>query len=182
MDIKINQQVHQIKTHLVGKYNTENILAACCVGLHYGIPVGEVVEALKLFKPVGYRSQLITTAQNSVYMDAYNANPSSMVAALNEFLAIHGKNKLVILGEMKEIGKLAMEEHRNVLAYLKDRGVKDVICVGRSFQIPSTETGYPYFHNVEALFVFLKEHPVKGKFIFIKGSRSNRLEQLMEWL
>ncbi|MBN2482559.1 MAG: UDP-N-acetylmuramoyl-tripeptide--D-alanyl-D-alanine ligase [Bacteroidales bacterium] len=182
MKIVAGDRILVISTQLIGRYNAENVLAAYCVGLHLGIPDDEISDAVNAYRSHGYRSQMITTERNRIFMDAYNANPSSMLAAINEFLAYPDQGKFVILGEMKEVGARSAEEHRDILSLLRGHGIRDVICVGESFSIPSGETDCLYFGNVDALKDYLQINPLSGRFIFIKGSRSNRLEQILELL
>ncbi len=182
LEIVVHKQILNIKTQLIGRYNAENVLAACCVGMHEGIPDHEIAHAISTYQSHGYRSQLIQSEQNKIFLDAYNANPSSMLAAIDEFLAFPDDKKLVILGEMKEIGDQSHAEHEGILSYLRNRNVSDVICVGESFRFPSREAGFLYFEDVDALMDHIRRHQVTDSLVFIKGSRSNRLEKIMDLL
>lgn len=182
MEILVHKRILNIKTQLIGRYNAENVLAACCVGIHEGIPDHEIAHAVSTYQSHGYRSQLIQSKQNKIFMDAYNANPSSMLAAIDEFLAFPDDKKLVILGEMKEIGDQSHNEHKGILSHLRTRNVSDVICVGESFKLPSRQAGYLYFEDVDALMDHIRRHQVTDSLVFIKGSRSNRLEKLLDLL
>ncbi|MBN1159497.1 MAG: UDP-N-acetylmuramoyl-tripeptide--D-alanyl-D-alanine ligase, partial [Bacteroidales bacterium] len=179
MQIASGDRIQDISTKMIGRYNAENVLAAYCVGLHLGVPEDEMAEAINAYRSHGYRSQLIVSDRNRIFMDAYNANPSSMMAAISEFLAYPDQDKLFILGEMKEVGSRTNTEHREILSHLREKGITDVMCVGESFRIPSSESGYMFFGNADALAVYLRQQPVNGRFIFIKGSRSNRLEKIL---
>ncbi len=171
-----------INTNLVGSYNVENVLAACSVGLHFGIEPDDIVAAIQAYKPQNNRSQLINTGKNTVFMDAYNANPSSMSAAVREFLNLEGANKLLILGEMREVGDSSPEEHEEIISLLKQNRVGQVICVGKAFKLPAEKAGYFYAETVENLREMLLDKPLKGYFVFVKGSRSNRLESVIPLL
>ena len=172
----------RLETNLMGSYNTENILAACCVGLHLGIGIDAVTRAVQSYRPQNNRSQYIDTGRNSLYMDAYNANPSSMHLAIEEFLRFNGMNKLLILGEMRELGATARQEHEKLIATLKESNISHVICIGRSFETLAPAAGYLYFENVDLLNEYLRQNPVINHFILVKGSRSNRLENVLQVL
>jgi UDP-N-acetylmuramoyl-tripeptide--D-alanyl-D-alanine ligase len=171
-----------LRTQLVGSYNVENVLAACCVGITLDVPDEDIVNAIQDYRPQAYRSQYIRSVRNKIFMDAYNANPSSMMAAIREFLAWKEENKLLILGEMKEVGKGSDKEHQYIVSYLKDCGHPEVICVGKAFESPALNAGYRHFEDVASLKEYLERHPVEQKLVFVKGSRSNRLEVLLDLL
>ena len=171
-----------LTTNLLGSYNAENVLAACCVGIHLGIPLPQVKEAIREYVPRNHRSQLIDSGRNRIFMDAYNANPSSMRAAIDEFLALPGNSKMMILGEMRELGNSEHVEHDELIRYLRDKEVKQVFCVGRSFEQCLKGTGFLYFTDTFTLSAYLAEHPVSGCFILVKGSRANQLEKILPML
>jgi UDP-N-acetylmuramoyl-tripeptide--D-alanyl-D-alanine ligase len=177
-----NETTSKIKTKLLGRYNVENILAAFCVGLQNDILISDIVNAIEAFIPMNNRSQLINTGRNSLYMDAYNANPSSMRLAIDDFLAFDDKNKLLILGEMGEVGDKASFEHSKLISYLKTQQVKNVICVGKSFNILASDAGYLYFDSSSELCNYLKATKISDFFILIKGSRGNQLEKIIPHL
>ncbi len=168
-----------LKTNLLGGFNTENVLAACCVGIHLGVPLPLIREAVFEYRPQNNRSQLIDSGKNRLFMDAYNANPSSMRAAIDEFLLLNGHNKMLILGEMREVGDSDREEHKALIHYLIECKVQRVICVGKSFEHFLAGTGYLYFANVDELLTYHTEHPVRDHFILVKGSRANKLEKVL---
>jgi UDP-N-acetylmuramoyl-tripeptide--D-alanyl-D-alanine ligase len=115
-------------------------------------------------------------------MDAYNANPSSMHAAISEFLRFDDARKLLILGEMRELGVSALREHESIVNFLKEQGIKDVIFVGEAFKKPSMEAGYTYVESTDQLSKWLSAKSLTGYFVFIKGSRSNKLEKVIPLL
>ena len=184
LDLEASEGTQSIRvsTSLLGRYNTENVLAACCVGMKFGVPVQEIEEAIQNYKPGNNRSQFIETGKNRLFMDAYNANPSSMQAAISEFLQIREDKKLLILGEMREVGTSSRREHEKLIEGLTGSTLSDIICVGRSFEGMLPQTGFRYFETADKLSDYLLQNPVQGCFILIKGSRSNRLEEIVPLL
>jgi UDP-N-acetylmuramoyl-tripeptide--D-alanyl-D-alanine ligase len=180
--ICVSNQDYSLKTNLLGGYNAENVLAAFCVGIHMGVAPGDIKDAIESYLPQNNRSQFIESGKNRLFMDAYNANPSSMFAAVDEFLLTGEDKKLLILGEMREVGDSTYKEHKALIDHLEEKQAKQAICIGKSFEKAVKGTGYTYFETVEQLIGYLKEHPLSGLYILIKGSRANRLEKLLEVL
>jgi UDP-N-acetylmuramoyl-tripeptide--D-alanyl-D-alanine ligase len=172
----------QIQTNLAGSYNAENVLAACSVGIQFGISPNGIMDAIQEYTPMNNRSQLIKTSRNTIFMDAYNANPSSMSAAIGEFLKFEGQRKLLILGEMREVGDSSLSEHEEIIDQLKKQEVKNVICVGKAFESFALKAGYQYAPTIDELNDFLTKTSLSGYFIFVKGSRSNHLEKVIPLL
>ena len=162
-------------THLVGEYNAENVSAAICVGEYFGIPSEQALEAIRQYEPTNNRSQALQTASNQLIVDAYNANPTSMQAAINAF-----KGDTYILGAMRELGDYSHLEHQNIVNMLAERKADTVFLVGEEYL--QTTSPYPVFENVEQLHKYLEDNPIKGKHILLKGSRSTRMEQLLDVL
>ena len=162
-------------THLVGEYNAENVSAAICVGEYFGIPSEQALEAIRQYVPTNNRSQALQTACNQLIVDAYNANPTSMQAAINAF-----KGDTYILGAMRELGDYSHLEHQNIVNMLAERKADTVFLVGEEYL--QTTSPYPVFENVEQLHKYLEDNPIKGKHILLKGSRSTRMEQLLDVL
>ena len=162
-------------THLVGEYNAENVSAAICVGEHFGVSHERALEAIRQYVPTNNRSQSMQTASNQLIVDAYNANPTSMQAAINAF-----KGDTYILGAMRELGEYAHLEHQNVVNILAERKADTVFLVGEEYL--QTTAPYPVFENVEQLHKYLEDNPIKGKHILLKGSRSTRMEKLLDVL
>ena len=162
-------------THLVGEYNAENVSAAICVGEHFGISREQALEAIRQYVPTNNRSQKMQTDNNQLIVDAYNANPTSMQAAINAF-----KGDTYILGAMRELGEYSHLEHQNIVNMLAERKADFVFLVGEEYL--QTTSPYPVFENVELLHKHLEEQPIKGKNILLKGSRSTKMEKLLDIL
>ena len=162
-------------THLVGEYNAENVSAAICVGEHFGISREQALEAIRQYVPTNNRSQKMQTANNHLIVDAYNANPTSMQAAINAF-----KGDTYILGAMRELGEYSHLEHQNIVNMLAERKADTVFLVGEEYL--QTTSPYPVFENVVQLHNHFVEQPLKGKNILLKGSRSTQMEKLLDIL
>ena len=162
-------------TNLVGEYNAENVSAAICVGEYFGISREQAFDAIRQYIPTNNRSQKMQTVNNHLIVDAYNANPTSMQAAINAF-----KGDTYILGAMRELGEYSHLEHQNIVNMLAERKAESVFLVGEEYL--QTTSPYPVFENVEQLYQHFEEHPLKGKHILLKGSRSTRMEKLLDIL
>ncbi len=171
-----------VKTNIVGSYNIENVLAACATGIQFGISPAEISSAIASYIPQNNRSQLIKTGKNQVFMDAYNANPSSMMAAIREFVKMEGDHKMWVIGEMREVGDSSLSEHEEILAFLKSQNVADARCVGKAFEHIAKREGYRYYPSVDELNNELQQEKPADMLIFVKGSRSNRLEKIIPQL
>lgn len=162
-------------TNLVGEYNAENVSVAICVGEYFGISREQALEAIRQYVPTNNRSQAMQTANNHLIVDAYNANPTSMQAAINAF-----KGDTYILGAMRELGEYSHLEHQNIVNMLAERKADNVFLVGEEYL--QTTSPYPVFENVEQLHQYLHQQPLKGKNILLKGSRSTQMEKLLDIL
>ena len=162
-------------THLVGEYNAENVSAAICVGEYFGISPEQALEAIRQYVPTNNRSQAMQTANNHLIVDAYNANPTSMQAAINAFTG-----DTYILGAMRELGEYSHLEHQNIVNMLAERKADNVLLVGEEY-MPTTSP-YPVFENVEQLHKYLETNPLRDKNILLKGSRSTQMEKLLDVL
>ena len=162
-------------THLVGGYNAENVSAAICVGTYFGVNEEEALAAIRAYVPSNNRSQLMQTERNTVVVDAYNANPTSMTAAINAF-----KGDCYILGAMRELGDYSHLEHQNIVNMLLERKADTVLMVGDEYK--QTTAPYPIFDNVDALCAYLQKEPLQKHIILVKGSRSNQLEKVLPLL
>lgn len=173
-------KLHDVQTHLIGAYNVKNALAAIAIGCRFGVPAEAICEALNNYIPSNNRSQLTETEDNHLIVDAYNANPTSMMAALENFRLMEVPHKVAVLGDMKELGEGSTEEHRQIVAFLKKCDFEKVILVGAEFG--KVNEDYEHFPQVDALKQMLAQDKPKGKFILIKGSNSMKLAQLKEIL
>ncbi|MBQ9093639.1 MAG: UDP-N-acetylmuramoyl-tripeptide--D-alanyl-D-alanine ligase [Prevotella sp.] len=172
--------VNTVKSKMIGDYNIYNMLAAATIGLTFGITEEQICHALTEYTPSNNRSQLTVTEHNRLVVDAYNANPTSMAAALNNFQKMAVEHKMVILGSMGELGDVSFEEHCKIVEMLKQMELDDVWLVGDEFR----KTGHPFlqFDNVEAVKARIADCQPQGKYILIKGSNSQKLFQLPELL
>jgi UDP-N-acetylmuramoyl-tripeptide--D-alanyl-D-alanine ligase len=173
---------HEIISQLVGSYNFDNMMAAVCTGNYFEVPDEVIADALRSYRPQNQRSQFTDTGKNRVVLDAYNANPTSMMAALESFRQAGAEAKVVILGDMLELGAEREKEHRAIVEQLQAMNFEQVILVGPEFVKAARDTGFLAFDkNTEAL-EYLKEHPIKDRLILLKGSRGIAVEILLEAL
>lgn len=171
----------KIRTKLIGSYNVINVLAAVTVGLYFGVDEKQIVHALENYTPSNNRSQLTETQLNSLIVDAYNANPTSMAAAIENFRLMQvDKPKMAILGDMRELGEVSLQEHQKVVDALEDAGFDEVWLVGEEFQ--KTKSRFPLFHDVDEVKVAIAEKQPQDRYILIKGSNGIKLFQLPELL
>ncbi|HAQ18807.1 MAG TPA: UDP-N-acetylmuramoyl-tripeptide--D-alanyl-D-alanine ligase [Prolixibacteraceae bacterium] len=171
-----------LKSKLVGDYNFENLLAAACVGKYFEVDPLKIQAALANYNPSNNRSQLINTDKNTIIMDAYNANPTSMMAALVNFATIKKDQKCLILGDMLELGEASEAEHQNIVDYIENQNFTDVFLVGPLFKDTKDRTEKKKFEQVELLSNYLQTQPIENKFILIKGSRGIHLEKILDLL
>ena len=171
---------HKVQTQLIGSYNIDNLLAAIAVGINFGIDRKKICAALEEYTPSNNRSQMTVTEKNHLVVDAYNANPTSMMAALENFKLMQADHKMAILGAMRELGEVSAEEHQHIVDYLKTTDIETIWLVGKEFE--DTSCDYRKFKDVEEVKAAIAaEHP-EGYYILIKGSNSTKLYQLPELL
>ena len=175
-----SQKWHKVQTHLIGAYNIYNLLAAVAVGINFDVDRKQICEALENYVPTNNRSMFVETAHNRLVVDAYNANPSSMMAALENFSYMEAPRKMLILGDMRELGATSKEEHQRIVDYIDTMQVDQVWLVGQEFA--SVNRRYRSFSDVEAVKQEIAEHQPDDYLILIKGSNSTRLYQLPELL
>ncbi|MEI6575588.1 MAG: UDP-N-acetylmuramoyl-tripeptide--D-alanyl-D-alanine ligase [Bacteroidota bacterium] len=173
---------HTIQTNLLGDYNYENVLAALSVGQYLNIATEVINHALSIYTPSNNRSQLAETGTNVVFLDAYNANPSSMQAAISNFHKVKADKKFLILGDMLELGDESEAEHQRVIRLLLDLEFDKVILVGPCFQESNTTSHFLAFPDAQAASEFLRKHPLIGYTVLLKGSRGLTMEKIMEVL
>lgn len=167
----------EIQSHLIGSYNLDNILAAVTVGLHFGVSPALIKHAIENYEPTNNRSELVKTASNTLIVDAYNANPTSMAAALSSFESLDMKQpKMVILGDMRELGEVSNTEHQKVVDSLKGKGFADVWLVGDEFM--KTDCDFRKFKDVEEVKSAIAADKPHDKCILVKGSNGIKLFEL----
>lgn len=180
-DADNNGTMMQVQSHLIGTYNLDNILAAITVGLHFGVTPAQICHALEHYVPANNRSQLTTTADNWLIVDAYNANPTSMAAAISNFTHISvAQPKMAILGDMRELGDVSAEEHQKIVDSLASAGLDEVWLVGNEFM--KTRCNFRKFNNVEEVKNAIREQKPRGRYILVKGSNGIKLFELPELL
>jgi UDP-N-acetylmuramoyl-tripeptide--D-alanyl-D-alanine ligase len=171
-----------LRSNLTGSYNIENILAAARVGLYFGVDPLLIQKGIESYVPKNNRSQIMKTANNTVLLDCYNANPSSMEASIRNFMEIGKPHKIVICGDMLELGESSSEEHQKIVDLLASGSFEQVFLVGKNFMGTNAPDVFQRFENVDQLKPVITESQWNDKFFFVKGSHSIHLENLMEVL
>lgn len=172
-----------IRTHLVGGYNFDNVMAASAVGTYLGIDPLNIQAALENYRPSNLRSQLIKTEHNTVILDAYNANPSSMQVSVSNFKDMPGEHKVIILGEMLELGSESAKAHQELFQLALSGNFEKIFLIGNNFEHCADKRNFiAWFKDTEALIAELQQRSLVDSFVFIKGSRGNRLERITEYL
>ena len=170
----------ETKTQLIGTYNAENVLASVAIGTYFNISNEKIKSALENYQPQNNRSQFMQTSKNRLIIDAYNANPTSMQAAVLNFASMNVPNKTLILGDMLELGTQSNREHKKIVDLIAENGFTDVFLTGKCFQ--EVKSKFTNFADVNELMLFLEEKPLENRFILIKGSRGIHLEKIIEKL
>ena len=179
--VKINTEDTQINSQLIGTYNAKNIAVAICIGKFFKIPAKAIKEAIESYQPTNNRSQIIDLNSNQIILDAYNANPTSMKAALENLEAIPAKNKIAILGDMFEVGNTSAEEHQIIIDLLEKLEFSNMMVCGKNFYQTSTQE-VSKFENFEDLKNYIQRNNFEDATILIKGSRGMALERILEAL
>ena len=186
ISLKISATYHHntynICTNLFGNYNLENVRAAIASGLFLGIEMNDIIDAVEKYQPANNRSQIKISKKNTLICDSYNANPTSMTLALESFSEIKAERKIVILGDMLELGEKSEEEHLKILKRIQSHIFEKALLVGPVFKKISSKSGFKAFDNVNQLIDFLKHEPIKETMILIKGSRGIGLEKVYDLL
>ncbi|WP_069660843.1 UDP-N-acetylmuramoyl-tripeptide--D-alanyl-D-alanine ligase [Arcticibacter eurypsychrophilus] len=169
----------QLKTNLTGSYNLENILAAVTIGLYFSVPADEIDLAISSYTPGNNRSQIIKTAINTLICDYYNANPSSMRVAIDNLNLVHASKKVLILGDMFELGANSLEEHQQVVNHALSIPVERRIFIGKEFDALKTDIQAEFYSDVDSAMNGLSDNPIKDAMILIKGSRGMKMEKLV---
>jgi UDP-N-acetylmuramoyl-tripeptide--D-alanyl-D-alanine ligase len=167
-----------VRTNLLGIYNLTNLAAAWATGRYFGVEAAVAAKALSAYTPANKRSQFMETSANKIYLDAYNANPTSMENALNSFARISLPHKVAILGDMLELGDDSFEEHRKLMEKVKTYDFEKTIFVGPEF-CKANDGGFECFENTDDAAAFLGNRKLTGNFILLKGSRGIGLEKLL---
>jgi UDP-N-acetylmuramoyl-tripeptide--D-alanyl-D-alanine ligase len=172
---------HEVQTQLAGAYNLPNLLAACAAGHYFEIPVAEIDEAISSYTPSNNRSQIEKCGSNTVILDCYNANPSSMEAALSNISKMPAQNKILVLGDMFELGDAAKTEHQKVVDFIAQEMPDAItVLVGKLFASTSPNSEVHRLPTTEAATEWIKEHKPENSVILIKGSRGMKMEQVAE--
>ncbi len=179
--VRINFSNTEISTSLIGNYNFSNICAAVAIGHYFKIPLQSIKQGIEGYIPENKRSQLISKGSNKIILDAYNANPTSLKAAIETFHTLKSNNKILILGDMFELGNDSEAEHQNIVDLIEQLNFKAFYLTGKNF----SKTTSPHtlrFESFESLKEFLKQNPINNAHILLKGSRGMALERVLEYL
>ena len=179
---EVGDNVYNVHTHLLGAYNFDNCMAAVAVGLHFGVEPFDIKEAIEAYIPSNQRSEWRQTGRNSLYLDCYNANPSSMAAAIESFGRLEAPHKMAVIGGMHELGADERAEHQRVVEQLEACGLERVLLVGPEWETLPHPDHMLLFATTDRLHDYLQEHPVSGATILVKGSNTNRLWTLVDRL
>ncbi|MEX6688952.1 UDP-N-acetylmuramoyl-tripeptide--D-alanyl-D-alanine ligase [Danxiaibacter flavus] len=166
----------EINTQLVGAYNLPNILCATAVGKYFGVPDEKIKQSIEQYTPSNSRSQLIEKDSNKIILDAYNANPTSMKAAIENFAQLHADKKVLLLGGMMELGEESVKEHEALIGLLKQYKWENVVLVGGDFS-KINHDGYIYLNNADEARNWLQQQQLQRAYVLIKGSRSMQMEK-----
>ena len=175
-----DEQTYYVKSNLIGTYNAENIMAAICIGTYFDIEPKKINEALENYVPQNNRSQLTKTEHNTLIIDSYNANPTSMEAAIRNFEEMKVEGKILILGDMYELGEDSQKEHQKIVHLLEKCRFDYVFLIGKNFA--ATYTYFYTFADMESFKTYLQENEFVDFHILIKGSRGMKMEQIIEFL
>tara|TARA_B110000977_G_scaffold198513_1_gene283539 strand:+ start:1669 stop:2943 length:1275 start_codon:yes stop_codon:yes gene_type:complete len=180
-NVTVSEGNNIINTNLIGDYNFDNISLSIAIGLHFGINRKQIKSALELYVPTNNRSQIIKKESNTILLDAYNANPMSVEKAVLNLRNIEHSNKVLILGDMFELGQDSKKEHINIINQCLSLGFTNVKLVGEIFSSVN-HTDYEVYRDTNELITSIKHLPIKDSFVLIKGSRGLKLEQLVQYL
>lgn len=179
LEVQFSGKINElIKTQLVGEYNLPNILCAAAVGDHFGVSTQLIKEAIQNYSPSNSRSQLLKKGSNTIILDAYNANPSSMKLAIENFAKLKADDKVLMLGAMAELGSQSLEEHKSIVSLIQQYKWKAVVLVGGDF----LKIDHPFisFKNAMEAREWYLQQPLKDTSILVKGSRSMQMEKLLQ--
>ena len=177
--IEIPSEGVVVNTNLVGTYNADNVVAAIAVGRQFGVELADAVKAIEAYVPSNNRSQMTRTDRNTLIVDAYNANPTSMAAALDNFANVNAECRVAMLGDMLELGEDSRKEHEAVVAKAESMGFDKVFYVGKEFAAAGDAGSGRYFETSADLAQYLENEPLQDAVILIKGSRGTRMEKVI---
>ena len=173
----------EVMSHLIGLYNANNINAAITIGSYFGVNDEDIKNAIENYVPENNRSQLLIKNSNEIILDAYNANPSSMMVALENFLQLDKLNKVIIIGDMFELGKESLSEHKSIVDYLTKVNTIQCFFIGKDFYLNKKDTdNFKFYIDFDSFINYLKNHPFFDNIILIKGSRGMALERTLEFI
>jgi len=181
--VSIKYHDFQIKTHLIGLYNANNISAAIAIGSYFSVEDVAIKEAIESYIPENNRSQLLTKNSNEILLDAYNANPSSMLVALQNFLQIEKSNKVIIIGDMFELGEESLAEHQSIINYLKSNESVECYFIGNDFYSNKIEqSNFKFYKDFNSFAEYLQTTKFSNSILLIKGSRGMALERVLDYI
>ncbi|WP_293890165.1 UDP-N-acetylmuramoyl-tripeptide--D-alanyl-D-alanine ligase [Flavobacterium sp.] len=181
--VKIETLGVEINSHLIGFYNANNINAAITIGNHFEVPTGDIKAAIEDYIPENNRSQLLKKGSNEIILDAYNANPSSMMVALENFIQLDKRNKYIIIGDMYELGVESLAEHKAIVDFLDQNSSFECHFVGKDFFANGIQNEHFHFYNTfEEFAQYLSSVKLENRTLLIKGSRGMALERALEFL
>jgi UDP-N-acetylmuramoyl-tripeptide--D-alanyl-D-alanine ligase len=180
--VEITTMDTTIKSNLIGLYNANNIIAAIAIGCFFKVSLKDIKIAIENYTPENNRSQLIKKGSNEIILDAYNANPSSMIVALENFIQLEKSNKLIIIGDMFELGEESIKEHKSIVSYLEDKNIQTYF-IGKDFKSSQTlNPAFTFYSTFEEFSSEIKNTTLKKKSILIKGSRGMALERTLDFI
>jgi UDP-N-acetylmuramoyl-tripeptide--D-alanyl-D-alanine ligase len=172
-----------VKSNLIGLYNANNISAAITIGVYFEVTDKDIKDAIESYIPENNRSQLLNKNSNEIILDAYNANPSSMLVALQNFLQLDKKDKVIIIGDMFELGEESLAEHQSIVNFLKMNESVACYFIGNDFYSNKVEqTNFNFYKDFDSFVAFLQVSKFKNNAILIKGSRGMALERVLEYI
>lgn len=181
--VKISFEETTIQSHLIGLYNANNINAAITIGKYFKVSNNQIKEAIENYIPENNRSQLVKKGTNEIILDAYNANPSSMQVAIENFKQLNHNKKIAILGDMFELGEESLEEHKKIIALLREESTITTYFIGKDFYTNKIEEKkILFFEDFTSFATYLKKIQISESLILIKGSRGMALERILEFL
>jgi UDP-N-acetylmuramoyl-tripeptide--D-alanyl-D-alanine ligase len=181
--VKVFFQEIEIQSNLIGHYNATNIIAAITVGHFFKVPNSEIKQSLESYQPDNNRSQIIIKSSNEIILDAYNANPSSMEVALQNFIQLQKDSKIAVLGDMFELGNESTQEHKNIVQKLIAEANFNCYLIGKEFfAVKENHQFLNFFPTFDAFAEYLKSNPFQNSFLLIKGSRGMALERTLQYI